>query len=97
MRIEIPDGFDIGPLLRAIAHEVHAQQYRVIGEVRAGEYTLIVKPHQQIDAAALSEGRAIWQQTRPGLVLLGQDEHPKVIPINHRRATRGGSTPPRVA
>lgn len=45
MRLEIPDGFDIGPLMHVIALEAARQHHQISGEVLNGEAALVFKPH----------------------------------------------------
>lgn len=106
MRLEIPGGFNVGPLMTALEREAANQGHRVTGEIVNGECVLIFRPLVAPMRGALPGLLNLLRltssvSTSPGLTVI---EHhvdelgPKVIPITRGRAARGGnSTPPRAA
>lgn len=80
MHLDIPDQFEIGPLLLAIQQEAERQHHRLsIGFEKAqGRGVLRLTPQ--------------WLCENDRQLPL----NPKVIPITQARAARGGSTHPRL-
>lgn len=100
MRLEIPDTFDLAPLLTAIHQVAAQQQHYVSGEWCINETVLTFRPRPQTQAERIAAlGRKIDDELNFDLfpVETSHDAGPKVVSINQARAVRGGITPPRAA
>lgn len=103
MRLDIPNDFDVAPLIAAIHEAAEKQGHAVVGEWHPNDVILAFKPR-----AVPADDRASWLGKRLDAALnfdlfpvdarqvWGEDAQgtAKVVSIMSRRAARGQSTPP---
>lgn len=87
MRLEIPDDFDVAPLIDALNQVAATQGHRVTGSHDGRGVVFTLLPDQHAHVPAVTERREVSQDTSPGLVVL---EHvsAKVVPITLARMAR---------
>ena len=105
MRLDLPNSFDVAPLVSALHDVAESQGHHVYGEWRDNELVLVFKPRPT--STASERIRALGEKVDSALSFellpstetheSSQDAHPKVVSILDRRMARGRSAPPSAA
>lgn len=103
MRLEIPDGFNVQPLLSAMKREAEAQSCELHGEYDGRDLVLIVRPQIEADepspqiamdlpSTSPVQPTAALTLTGRGIELLTALDDPRsvIVNLNQYRATRSG-------